>query len=485
MLHQRPQAIVLALFSAMGLHSQNPAMNTNTAFQMQQQQFQAQRMFQMQQQLQRTMQAQQMMMQQQQQMQRQMAAQQAAQRGRQEAQLELAARRSPTLPPLQLAKPSKEAWKVLLGQTDIYPAFDGNRLIGVVEKPRRLQSLAIESGRMIWEVALADKPSLDPLLVGDCLVYATSDYELVILNADTGKEKNRIKLDVFDSYLLSNRKNHARVLFPAVEGNRLVLATFGKGKAGPSSWVYAIDLATGQTQWRFEFLGGVDATPGIKDEAVLVAGGGRVLSLNLSTGKQNWEYLTGGEGEVLDGPVLTDRGVFTCGGNLFALNLAKGNKLWTVPYKGQFSPQGEGERILFTEFRGSLFLKKWMVALDAKTGEKTWDMKASGARFPWIQEGKVYCNVDEQLMALDLISGKSLWNRALKEAPALPISVFGESLFVVNRDGGQSLLQSLNLKNGEVTWGYTYAHKPSEGMLLLTSFGFVFPGEKESLVLLN
>lgn len=467
------------------LQAQNPTAGGNTAWQMQQQQMEAQRMFQMQQQMQRNMQMQQQMMMQQRQMQQQMAAQHAAQRARQEAQAELAARRSVALPPTLIAKPTRETWKVTLGQTDIYPAFDGSRLAGVANNPRLLQSLDLTTGKVLWDERLPDKLALDPFFVGDSLIYATKDQQLVALDADTGKERHQLKLDQLDTYLLSNRSAHARVLFPAVDGNRIVLATYGKGKGNPTGWIYLIDLASGQIQWKIEFPGGPDLTPIIKGDRVLIGGGGRVLALNLADGKPIWECPLGGDAEIKDGPLLSDRYVVLCDQKLHAIDVNKGTILWSVPYGGRFFPQGEGERILYTETRGFVFFKEWIVALDAKTGQQVWDLKLGDTRIPWIQDGKVLCNADETFMALDLATGKQLWSHILKKAPALPIAVFGDALYVTNRDGGTCLLQALRLKDGSTAWDYTYPHKNSDGMIFLTPKGLVFPVEDRSLVMLN
>lgn len=467
------------------LQAQNPAMNGNMAGQMQQQQFQAQQMFQMQQQMQRNMQMQQQMMSQQRQLQQQMAAQHATQRARQEAQAELAARRTFALPPALMIKPSTEAWKVVLGQTSTYPAFDGSRLAGVTDEPRRVQSLDLSTGKVLWEGPLAKKLALDPLFVGDSLIYATDDQQLVVLDADTGKERHLLTLDTLDTYRLSNRSAHARVLFPAIDGNRVVLATYGKGRVSPTGWIYAIDLSSGQIQWKTEFLGGPDLTPIIKGDRVLVGGGGRVLALNLSDGKQIWEYRAGGDSEIKEGPLLGDRYMVVCEKQIHAIDINRGTNLWFAPYKGHAFLQGAGDRIIYTELRGFLIPKDWIVALDASTGIQAWDMKLNNTRIPWIQDGKVLCSAREDFLALDLATGKQLWSRPLTGVPDLPITVFGDALYVVNRESGKCLLQALNLKDGSVAWNFTYPHKNSDGMLLLTPKGFVFPGEDRSLVMLN
>jgi outer membrane protein assembly factor BamB len=385
-----------------------------------------------------------------------------------------------------MAKPSKETWAISTDLASNFPAFDGSsRLAAVATGPRRIQGLSLSEGKTLWESPLDGKPALDPLFANENLIYATADYQLVALNGDSGKENHRLKLDALNGYVLSGRGNHPKVLFPAMDGSRMVLATYGKGERSPTGWIYSIDLASWTIQWKFEFLGGPDLTPQIKGDKVLIGGGGRVLALNLADGKQVWECRVGSDEELKDGPLLGDRLAVVCGRNLLAIDTTRGTQLWSVPYQTFYQPQGDGERILYTEERGWIIHEQWVVALDIKTGKKVWDRELSGTRLPWIQDGVVLCNAKGTLMSLDLATGKQLWAHELKGAPALPLTVFGDALYVVNWEGDSSLMQALRLKDGSVAWDYTYPHKPSNGMVLLTPSGFVISGNDPTLLLLN
>ncbi len=485
-MNSRPLRTLALLLGAVSLQAQNPAAgNNNMAWQMQQQQFQAQRMFQMQQQMHRQVQMQQQMMSQQR-MQAQMAAQQAmAQRIRQQETQEMTARRAIALPPSLLSKPAGEAWQAALGQTRAFPAFDGERLVVVTKEPRCLRSLDLATGKALWEVPLPDKLALDPLLVGDSLIYATKDQLLAILDANTGRDRHLLQLDALDTYLMSNRSSHARVLYPAIDGDRIILSTYGKGHGTPTGWIYAIDLPTGKVQWKVDFPGGPDLIPIIAGDRVLAGGAGRVLALNLADGKQLWECRLSGSAEITEGPLLAGTYAVISEQKVHAIDVAKGTLLWSTPFSGRPILQGEGDRLIYSDFRGLFIRREWLVALDAKTGKQAWELKLGESRIPWIQEGKVLCNSEATLMALDLATGKQVWSRTLPEAPSIPLAVFGESLYAVVGSGKGTQLKALKLADGSPAWEAPCPEAHADGMLLLTDKGFLFPREDQSLTLLK
>ncbi|WP_306590813.1 PQQ-binding-like beta-propeller repeat protein [Geothrix sp. 21YS21S-4] len=474
------------------LQAQNPAMNGNMAWQMQQQQMQAQQMFQMQQQMQRTMQRQQMQMQQQQQANQQMAqmaAQANAQRLKREALAESTARKQAGSPSSLLERPSREAWKLGLDASKSFPAFDGVRLAYCVNGGRILQVLEAATGKVLCEATFQKPPVLEPLFIGEDLVYGTPERELVVLDPASGKEKHRLALDALGSFFLSEKSAHPKILYPAQEGKTLVVATYGKEPSSPlggaTGWIYAIDPSSWTIRWKQAFEGGPDMTPQIQGNRVLAGGAGRIVAYDLATGKQLWESRVARSAEIKDGPLLGERLAFACDGKLVSVDLADGKVSWTLPYKGWFMPMGEGERILLVEERGWVILDQWLVAVDAATGKKVWEQNLGATRLPWIQNGKVFCNGRGTLWALDLSTGKQLWSHPFGAAPAMPIVVSGEGLYAVHREGEGSCLSALRLKDGTTAWEYAYSQRPEDGLLFFTPEGFLAFGRQPELLFLR
>lgn len=473
------------LAASLAAQGPNPAMNSNMAWQMQQQNFQAQRMMQMQQQMFRQMQMQQSQMQLQRSMQQQQAARQAAAQARLTTQLEQAARLSPNFPPPLLPKPGKEIWKVSLGQSERWPCFDGSHLIGVTAEPMRLQGLDLATGKVTWEAPVQGKPELDPILMGDHLLYVNKDYLLVLMDAATGQARHQIQLEKLGGFLFSAKAQLPKVLFPVLSGQVLILPIFGKGKDGPVGIVYAIDTLAGKKLWETQIPGGADLSPVLHGEHVLVGGCGRVMALDLKTGKAAWETWTGAAEPLGGGTLVGDRFCVLSQGKLIGIDAKTGEKAWSKSFKGDAILMGEGDRLVHTEKRGFIGVKEWVVALDVKTGEKAWEQKVGSTRLPWIQAGKVICNAENSLLAMELGSGKTLWQVDLGEEPQLPFAFSGEAAYVVTEVKDQHRIQAIRLADGTRAWDFILAGGRSEGLLLPMADGLLFPGEKGSLVALK
>lgn len=478
---------VLQLCWVLPTHAQNPAMNNNMAWQMQQQQMMNQQMMQLQHQMMMQMQRQQMQMAQQA-MQRQMMQASASAEARAKAQqlwmAESAARNeAPDFAGL-LPKPTREIWRLSTGQTDHLPSSDGSRLLVLNSEIDKLQCLNPESGKPQWELPLVAKHlEMSPQLMGDIVVYVTKDFELVIVNATNGKPLPAIQLGKFDRFILSAKQYHPRVLFPILEGGKLVIATYGKGPdGGAGGQISAVDAVAGKLLWQLPLPGGTDLNPIFFAGKVLVSGAGRVMALDLQDGKETWTFRMDSTDPVDGGSLFDGRLHVICGGRLYGVDARNGAKLWSVRYKGGVFLQGEGDRLIHTEVRGALFQKEWVVALDAKTGQKVWDLKVGDTRIPWIQNGKVFCNAEEELKTIDSASGKLLWSLRLSSYPKLPLIPTPEALYAVSSINGLSWIHAVDPKDGKVLWSHSVSEETSFGLLMVDDKGIVFPGKRGLLV---
>lgn len=476
---------LLVAGSISSLQAQGSAMNGNMAWQMQQQQMQAQRMFQMQRQMQRNLQIQQQMSFQQRQLQQQMTAQTATQRMQREAALELAQRKAGATAPSMPPEPKREVWRTSLEEPCTMPVFDGLRMVCRLNSGHNFQVLDANSGKRLWELELKEAPILDPMFVGDDLVYGASGMELVVLEAQTGKVRRRLKLDEVGSYVLSNRSAHTKMLFPAIEGQTMVLGTFGKGPSGPTGWIYAVDLASWSIQWKHEFQGGPDLSPRIQGDRVIVGGAGRLLALGIRDGNPIWTTAVATDVEMKDGPLLGDCLVCVCDKNLVAADLKNGQVRWRYPCSNWSVPIGENDRIIFTEDRGLIFSEQWMVGIDTASGKAVWELQVGATSLPWIQNGKVCCSAKETLLALDLATGKQSWSRPMTSNPVAPITVSGEALYTVHKDGRKSRLTAIQVKDGKPIWEHVFAQKAGSGFLYTTEKGFLICGSDPDYMLLE
>ncbi len=476
--------LLLLITLALPASGQGPG-SPNISWQMQQQHFQAQYMHQMLQQLHRTaqMQRQQMHNQQMSAMHAQRQAQ--AQRARELGRLEVAARRIGALPPPMIGRPAGEGWSLKVGQSTTFPSYDGCRLAVVENDPRVVKVLDPGTGKALWSQPLPKYLALDPLLIGDFLIYATKEPELFILDAETGAERQHLKLDALGMYHIESKFFHPRVQFPAIDGTRIYLATYGKGSQGPAGWVYALDLQSGEILWKFEMAGGSDLTPTLVGDRLLVGGRGRVVSLDPATGRPTWETSLGKASDLQDGVLLKDTFLVQMNDKVFALDPNKGSILWQRPLPGAPLLQGEGDRVFYLEARGLVFKSLWLVTLDALRGSPVWEHKLGSTRFPWLQDGRILCNAEETLLALELTTGKPLWSTPLERRPEVPFACFGETLYVASVKGERGQFRAFRLSNGTALWETTGPQPSSNSMMVLTDQGILVLGTDERLVLLK
>lgn len=159
------------------------------------------------------------------------------------------------------------------------------------------------------------------------------------------------------------------------------------------------------------------------------------------------------------GPVVADGHVYAAAikGGVHALDLKKGNTLWTYKTKERVSAVGAGEGLVVV---GTLSGK--LIALDAASGAEKWQAKAHNEVIasPVLGQGLVLVHSnDGQVIAYDIGSGerKWFWNH---EQPSLTVRgigpvVLGPSLLFVGNDDGT--LSALSLQDGHELWEQTVA----------------------------
>jgi hypothetical protein len=153
---------------------------------------------------------------------------------------------------------------------------------------------------------------------------------------------------------------------PIVAAGRVYVATHGGS-------VYALDAATGQTQWRFDAGAPVLQSPAVGGEVVVVADtAGRLFGLDLLTGELRWLAPTG-PGGAAAAPIIAEDTVFigSRAGGMLAVRLRDGRELWREelgPPVRQTAAAADGRVFVTTE-------DLRVVALAAANGECIWRSK--------------------------------------------------------------------------------------------------------------
>ena len=214
--------------------------------------------------------------------------------------------------------------------------------------------------------------------------------------------------------------------------------------------MYALSVDTGEHLWEFKADGAI-STPGKISRNLIVFGDavGRVYAVDIAKGELVWK--TEGFGEILcDLSIDYDRVYVTsgAGGNVLALDLQDGSKMWLFkPGNTIYAPA--------VAHRGRVYVSvqaQGTYALDAGSGKQNWlNKRTDSARFTIADNGRLFLgNHTGYAVALDSDTGDILWqtlvNRFGIESTG---AISAESLLVAtwNRE-----IASLSKTTGEFNW---------------------------------
>ena len=207
-------------------------------------------------------------------------------------------------------------------------------------------------------------------------------------------------------------------LRPAASGGRVYAA----GRGGR---VVALDLATGRAQWALETDIPASAGPGMGEGLLVIGGsGGEVVAVDAASGAETWR--TRVSGEVLASPTV-DSGVVvvrSVDGRLRGLDARDGRELWVIEHK-----------------------------------PPRLTLRGTGA--PVVTQGLVFAGFDDgRIGAYSLRDGTALWENLvssgrgrtelerLSDVDASPVLV-GQDIYVVSFRGR---LANLAAESGQVLW---------------------------------
>ena len=232
-----------------------------------------------------------------------------------------------------------------------------------------IRSLDALEGTLNWEYSVNGNAR------GPAVVYGGSVYYTVNRPGIDGRSAYSylLSLDASTGILNWQYRVDKWINTSAVEfGGNIYFGTY----TGGDDYLYSIDPKSGELNQRYQTAGGSYFTPQIADEsAYILSGYGPVHSMDLSTGKKNWEYLP--KGRVSAAPLLAD-------GTL------------------HFHVDDEAARENY-----------FVQALDAATGRLKWQYEVG----PWLMppmasNGSVYVPTYDGLVSLDAVTGSLNWQAA-------------------------------------------------------------------------
>ena len=228
------------------------------------------------------------------------------------------------------------------------------------------------------------------IAIGTSVVaLGTTDRSVVLLERATGKLiwRHRVPGTVSGG--------------PLIAGSRVFAAT----QAVPDGRVLAIELRTGKRLWTAR-TGGVSPPLALADSLIVaVTDEGQVLGLDPTTGARRWRRTVGRAARATPVPTPAGIAVATLGDSLFLLDAATGAVRAARPTPGTVigTPATDGRRLFFGTTSGHL------VAVSLPTLDVLWDRSVDDAVY-----GAVALQADTLLA---LTGGGTLW-RVPVDAPA-------------------------------------------------------------------
>lgn len=286
-----------------------------------------------------------------------------------------------------------------------------------------LQHLAASGPlNQVWNVSAGAGSSssarlmASPIVGGGRIFTLDADAKLKSFDADTGAEAWSLDLTPDDR---DSDKGFGGGI--AYENGRLYVSTgFG--------FVVCLDAKDGKQIWKRDGSVPFRMAPVIRDGKVFVATQeNQMLAMNAADGKVIWDH----RGIAETAAIMRSNSVAVEGdlviapyssGELFALRADNGRVLWndTLSRGGQLTPLASVSDIAAKPVidRGLVFAishRGRFVAIDARTGERTWTIDVGGTQRPWVAGDFVFVVTDEaKVLCVTRTTGKIRWSRQLQ-----------------------------------------------------------------------
>jgi outer membrane protein assembly factor BamB/DnaJ-domain-containing protein 1 len=313
------------------------------------------------------------------------------------------------------------------------PTFRGN-----LQRTGLFQAAGIEAMReVIWKFKAGGPINDSPIISSDYLVFGSQDHFIYCVERQTGSERWRFR----------------------TAGEELGSAIVSQGTAyfgcGVGT-VHAVEIDTGAELWKFESQGAVVGCPAVwENEKTIYFGSGDAFlySLDVQTGQLKWSFEA--EEAIRSSPSILDGVIyFGCDdGHLFAVNMAGGQEKWRFKSRQGVifaSPIRHSPAVTRTGFVYFGNTDKQFYALNARLGHPVWSVELdSKIRTCPAISGKMLLVGTSHLKALDIITGKEIWQYAEEEATASP-SIAGETVYLGTSTG----MHALDLRSGNKKWSF-------------------------------
>lgn len=238
-----------------------------------------------------------------------------------------------------------------------------------------------------WTFDTDDAVWSSPVVADGTVYIGSADHSVYAIDAETGDQKWAFETD--------HRVEGTPAYAAGSAGSSDSTSESDRGTVYVGSYdkhVYAIDAETGDQRWASEVAGLVRGGPVVDRDAVIVGVGcynlacswyaeeadvpqdGWVYSLDAASGETNWRYDVGDE--VVSTPAIDDETVYvgTSDGDLYALDVETGDVEWAYETGDMI---WSSPAVAF----GAVYVGDWdgkIHAVDAASGDAEWTTDTSG-----------------------------------------------------------------------------------------------------------
>jgi outer membrane protein assembly factor BamB len=202
--------------------------------------------------------------------------------------------------------------KILGGVNWIRLPTGGTEQVLVGSYDTKLHCVDASTGKVAWTVTTDNYVNGAPAVAGGKVLFGGCDGLLHVVSAADGKELAKIEAGAYIAGSVALKEKFA---YLGHYGNEVI----------------CIDLEAKTIAWRYKELGfPFFSSPAVTDERVIIGGRDkRVHCLERTTGKQLWEFQTGGK--VDSSPVVCgDKIAFGSeDGRLYVLSMENGKEVWS------------------------------------------------------------------------------------------------------------------------------------------------------------
>lgn len=342
--------------------------------------------------------------------------------------------------PLRLMRNLALLWGILACSSTVatdWPTGRANAL-GTGATPDKLP----DNPQLLWEVQV-DGLGFDagPIIAGGTVYAADHDGRVLAIDLESGQEDWRIDLET------------GFVASPAYDSGKLFVGDY-------DGVLHALDASSGKVLWTFETGLEIDASPNFYNDNILVTSQDGVLyALDKSSGELTWKYETGDQLQC--GATLLGNKTFLggCDSKLHIVDVNTGQVIGEplpIDAPTGSTPSIAGDSVLVPTYAGEIFNFR-LPATEPKWRFRQPELASEFKNSVAVADGlAVATSRNKKVFAIELESGKVKWEKTLrKRSDASPI-IAGERVVVAAADGR---ILMFDLQTGEEVWMFEV--KPS------------------------